>query len=123
MKASDSMYLIPFRFLANILVLEKRSLRPEYLNAHFQRNQNPDSVFAMLGGSMRNRWSRGVTVLGVAALLSMGSVSAVAADRCERRVRKAEMQLQQAVQRHGEHSRQAQKKRRNLEQIRATCHQ
>jgi hypothetical protein len=45
----------------------------------------------------------------------------VAADRCEHRVRKAEMQLQQAVQRHGEHSRQAEKKHGNLEQIRATC--
>lgn len=70
---------------------------------------------------MLNRWSRGVMVLGVAALLLIGSVSAVAADRCEHRVRKAEMQLQQAVQRHGEHSRQAEKKHGNLEQIRATC--
>jgi 3-hydroxyacyl-CoA dehydrogenase len=71
---------------------------------------------------MLNRWSRGVIGLGVAALLLIGSVSAVAADRCERRVHKAEMQLHQAVQRHGEHSRQAEKKHRNLEQIRATCH-
>ena len=71
---------------------------------------------------MLNRWSRGVTVLGVATLLLLGSVGAVAADRCERRVRKAEMQLQQAVQRHGEHSRQVEKKRRNLQEVRASCH-
>ena len=71
---------------------------------------------------MLNRWFRGVMVLGVAALLVMGNVSATAADRCQRGVRKAEMPLQQAVQRHGEHSRQAGKKRRNLEQVRATCH-
>jgi hypothetical protein len=32
------------------------------------------------------------------------------------------MQLQQAEQRHGEHSRQAENKRRKLEQVRANCH-
>jgi hypothetical protein len=71
---------------------------------------------------MLNRWSREVTVLGVAALLLIGNVSAVAADRCEQRVRKAEMQLQQAAQRHGQHSRQVEKKRRHLEEVRASCH-
>ena len=58
---------------------------------------------------MLNRWSPEVMVFGVAAFLLIGSVSAAAADRCERHVRKAEMQLQQAVLRHGEHSRQAEK--------------
>lgn len=70
---------------------------------------------------MLNPWFRGVTMLGVAALLLIGNVSAVAADRCEQRVRKAEMQQQQAVQRHGQHSRQVEKKRRNLEEVRASC--
>jgi ABC-type lipoprotein release transport system permease subunit len=71
---------------------------------------------------MPNRLSHKFTLLGVAALLTMGSISAAAADRCEQRVRKAEMQLQQAEQRHGEHSRQAESKRRKLEQVRANCH-
>jgi hypothetical protein len=32
------------------------------------------------------------------------------------------MQLQRAVARHGVNSRQAEKKRRHLEQVRSTCH-
>ena len=70
---------------------------------------------------MLNRLFHKGTLLGFAALLLLGSVSA-AADRCERRVRNAEMHLQQAVQRHGPQSRQAEKKRRHLDQVRAACH-
>jgi len=50
------------------------------------------------------------------------SVNSYAAEHCEKRIRNAEMQLDRAVQRHGPHSRQAEKKRRHLEEVRATCH-
>jgi hypothetical protein len=61
-------------------------------------------------------------VCAFAVLLSMGSVTAFAKNNCEKRVRKAEMNLQQAVRRHGARSRQAENRRRQLEQARATCH-
>ena len=71
---------------------------------------------------MLNRLFHKRTLLGLAALFLSGSLSAAAENRCEQRIRNAEMHLQQAVQRHGPHSRQAEKKRRHLEQVRATCH-
>jgi hypothetical protein len=42
--------------------------------------------------------------------------------RCERRIRRAEVNLQRAIARHGEHSRQAERRRRELEEVRARCH-
>ena len=42
-------------------------------------------------------------------------------ERCERRVHKAEAALQKAIDRHGEHSRQADQKRRELEETRERC--
>jgi hypothetical protein len=41
--------------------------------------------------------------------------------RCERRIRQAEANLQRAIARHGENSRQAERRRRELEEIRARC--
>lgn len=43
--------------------------------------------------------------------------------RCERRIQQAEANLQRAIQRHGERSRQAEKRRRQLEEIRMRCGQ
>lgn len=43
-------------------------------------------------------------------------------DKCERRIHQAEENLQKAVRRHGEHSRQAEQKRRQLEEARERCH-
>lgn len=71
---------------------------------------------------MFNRLVRNASLVGFSALLLFGSVTASAEDRCERRIRNAEAQLQQAVRRHGEHSRQAENKRRNLERARESCH-
>ena len=71
---------------------------------------------------MVNRNFRKISLLGFSALLLFGSITAAADNGCDRRIRKAEMQLQQAVQRHGEHSRQAENKRRDLERARASCH-
>jgi hypothetical protein len=63
-----------------------------------------------------------VSLVGVAGLLLLGSISASAANNCERRIRNAEMQLQRAVAKHGYNSRQAEKKRRHLEEVRSRCH-
>ena len=54
-----------------------------------------------------------------------GSVTVWAVDRddkCEKRVHKAEEQLEKAVRKHGEHSRQAEQKRHDLEEARERCH-
>ena len=44
-------------------------------------------------------------------------------DKCVRRIRKAEDNLRKAERRHGEHSRQAEKRRHELEEARERCHQ
>lgn len=66
------------------------------------------------------------TKLLVAALIvfgfAAGSVTARADDRCEKRVHKAEQDLEKAVHKHGEHSRQAEQKRHELEEARERCH-
>ena len=50
------------------------------------------------------------------------STRALANERCEDRIRRAEERLHQAERRHGDHSRQAEKRRRELEDVRAHCH-
>ncbi len=42
--------------------------------------------------------------------------------KCEQRIHKAEGELQKAIRRHGEHSRQAEQRRRQLEEQRERCH-
>ncbi len=41
--------------------------------------------------------------------------------KCERRIHDAENKLQDAVRKHGEHSRQAEKRRHDVEEARARC--
>ena len=65
---------------------------------------------------------RRIGLLTLAAMLLLGSVASSAEDRCDRKIRNAEAKLQQAVQRHGEHSRQAEKQRRHVEDVRRSCH-
>jgi len=43
-------------------------------------------------------------------------------DRCHRDFRHAQENLDKAVRKHGEHSRQAEKRRRELEEVRDRCH-
>ena len=43
-------------------------------------------------------------------------------DRCRRDVHKAEERLERAIQKHGEHSRQAEDRRHQLEEVRERCH-
>lgn len=70
---------------------------------------------------MVNRLLRFGSMSCLSLLLVAGSTSAFAANRCEKRIHKAEMNLQKAVQRHGEHSRQAEKRRRELDKARDNC--
>jgi len=53
-----------------------------------------------------------------------GALPAHARDRddCRRHVQKAERNLANAVRKHGERSQQAEKRRRQLEQVRQRCH-
>lgn len=41
--------------------------------------------------------------------------------KCEQRIHNAEARLQNAISKHGEHSRQAEKRRRELEEVREHC--
>lgn len=41
--------------------------------------------------------------------------------KCEQRIHKAENELQKAIRRHGEHSRQAERKRHELQEARERC--
>jgi hypothetical protein len=69
----------------------------------------------------------GMAVLIGASLLLGGSVIVQAQipperrHHCEQRIRQAEANLQRAIARHGERSRQAERRRRELEEVRARC--
>jgi len=43
-------------------------------------------------------------------------------DKCRRDIQKAEENLEKAVRKHGEHSRQAEQRRHQLEEVRERCH-
>ena len=69
------------------------------------------------------------TLIAAFVVLSFlsGAVPAKALDRdddrkCEQQIRKAEAKLHNAERKHGEHSRQAESRRRDLENVRARCH-
>ena len=68
----------------------------------------------------------GVLAAFLAALFLVGSAVPVRAvdrdDHCERRVRQAEENLERAIRKHGEHSRQAEQRRRELHDVRERCH-
>jgi hypothetical protein len=71
------------------------------------------------------------TLIAVFVILSFlgGAVPSRAMDRdhdndrrCEQQIRNAERRLHDAERKHGEHSRQARTRRRDLENVRARCH-
>jgi hypothetical protein len=73
-----------------------------------------------------------MSILFVAALgvwLLAGGVAPAHADdrdhdrKCEKRIHRAEEKLRKEVDRHGEHSRQAERKRHELEEARRSCHE
>ena len=62
-------------------------------------------------------------MLGIALLA--GPATPARADRddkCSRDIHKAEENLEKAVRKHGEHSRQADERRHQLEEVRERCH-
>ena len=63
------------------------------------------------------------TVFG--AFLLVGAAAPTLArdrdDKCRERIHKAEMKLRREIERHGEHSRQAEKRRYELERARESC--
>lgn len=63
-----------------------------------------------------------IALLSIAGLVG-SSVPARADrdDKCERRIHQAEEKLRVAIQRHGEHSRQAHKRREELEEVERRC--
>jgi hypothetical protein len=72
-----------------------------------------------------NRWKKilFVPVLGV-LLLAGGVARTQAGDnerQCDQRIHKAEENLRKAVDRHGEHSSQAEKRRHELEEAKRSC--
>lgn len=74
------------------------------------------------------RVERGKTTLLAAvfgAFLLVGSVAPTVAgdrnDKCRERIQKAEAKLRHEIERHGEQSRQAQKRRYELERARERC--
>ena len=78
---------------------------------------------AMQDGVKRCKNILFVTALGVVLLIS-GATLTGAADRdsdCRKRIHKAEENLKKEIDRHGEHSRQADKRRHELEEIRRNC--
>jgi hypothetical protein len=58
-----------------------------------------------------------LTIAGLGA----SSIPARADDKCERRIHQAEDKLRDAVQRHGEDSKQARKRRHELEEAKRQC--
>ena len=69
------------------------------------------------------------TLIAAFVILSFlgGTIPARALDRdddrrCENQIRNAERKLHDAERKHGEHSRQAESRRRDLENARARCH-
>lgn len=71
------------------------------------------------------RFSKVFAAVIIAAMIFGSSAIASAVDRddkCEQRIHKAEDNLQKAIRKHGEHSRQAEKKRHQLEETRERCH-
>jgi hypothetical protein len=89
---------------------------------------DPEVVVIAGEETMLLRVERGKTSLLAAvfgAFLLVGSVAPTVArdrdDKCRERIHKAEAKLRHEIERHGEHSRQAQKRRYELERARERC--
>ncbi len=67
-------------------------------------------------------WSRTTIFAALLGASLLGaSAQAQAYGRCRERIHRAEIRLQQAINRHGWNSRQARARRRDLERARASC--
>jgi len=61
------------------------------------------------------------TALLTMAGLAGSSLPVVADEKCDRDIHKAEDKLREAIAKHGEHSKQADKRRQELEEVRRRC--
>ena len=72
-----------------------------------------------------DRWKSILFVPALGVLLLAGGVARTQASdndrRCEQRIHKAEENLRKEIDRHGEHSRQAEKRRHELEEAKRSC--
>ena len=72
-----------------------------------------------------NRWKNILFVPALGVLLLAGGAALTQASdndrRCNQRIHKAEENLRKAVNRHGEQSRQAEKRRHELEEAQRSC--
>jgi hypothetical protein len=98
-------------------------LAPEAIGKFFDF-QILAAVQEELMSNFAHRW-KSILFVGTlgAALVAGGVPRTQAADSdCRERVHRAEQRLQQAIDRHGEHSNQAEKRRHELEEARRNCH-
>lgn len=75
--------------------------------------------------SLRKMFGKTMLYAMLGASLLAGVATPARADRddkCQRDIRKAEQNLEKAVRKHGEHSSQAEQRRRQLDEVRERCH-
>jgi len=70
-----------------------------------------------------NHWFRRIGQAALLGVLLLGVVPAQADrnDKCAQRIRKAEANLDSAVRKHGRNSKQAEKRRQELDRVREQC--
>ena len=72
-----------------------------------------------------NRWKSILCVPALGVLLLAGGVARTQASdndrQCQQRIHRAEEKLRKEIDRHGEHSRQAEKRRHELEEAQRSC--
>lgn len=69
-----------------------------------------------------NGW-KGFQLIPVLAILLLvgGTVRTRSCNNCQQRIHRAEENLQRAIRRHGEHSREAERRRHELQEVRRSC--
>jgi hypothetical protein len=88
------------------------------------RYNNRSFSFPEVNMSLRKMFGKTILCAMLAISLLAGVATPARADRddkCQRDIHRAEENLEKAVHKHGEHSRQAEDRRRQLEEVRERC--